>query len=148
MFSISINKTSGIEITQGLVYEAFLSNLPWLSKIERERLIASSIEILKNCVPPIINHGSAEFNDTTGLVLGYVQSGKTLSFTSVMALACDNGYRVAILIGGRTNLLLNQNTKRLKSDIGKFDSISVAQNESSFEFGQKVLKRLENSKNT
>ena len=147
MVSITLNKTSGNAITQGRIYEDFLSNLTWLSDSEREKLISSSIEILENCVPPEINQISTKFNDTTGLVLGYVQSGKTLSFTSVMALACDNGYRVAILIAGRTNLLLNQNTKRLKKDIGQYDSITVSKNESGPDFAQKVQKRLENSKN-
>lgn len=147
MLEITINKTAGNEITQGVVYESFLSNQTFLSELERERLISSSIEILENCVPPIVIESKTEYNDTTGLVLGYVQSGKTLSFTSVIALACDNGYRVAIVIGGRTNLLLNQNTKRLKKDVGELDSISVTKNESGIAFSQKVLKRLENSKN-
>lgn len=147
MYSISINKTFGYKVEQGPVYESFLSLQSYLSQKERNNLISSSIEILENCVPAVINSADGHFNDTTGLVLGYVQSGKTLSFTSVMALACDNGYRVAIVIGGRTNLLLSQNTKRLKKDIGQFDSISVTQNENGIEFSTKVLKRLENTKN-
>jgi hypothetical protein len=147
MYSISINKTAGNNLVQGTIYEKFLSNQTYLSQKERTNLISSSIEILENCVPPTISQSEYHFHDTTGLVLGYVQSGKTLSFTSVMALACDNGYRVAIVIGGRTNLLLTQNTKRLKKDIGQFDAISVTQNENGIEFSNKVLKRLENTKN-
>src|SRR3990172_6859353 len=50
--------------------------------------------ILGKCIPP---HGGAP-DSTTGLVLGYVQSGKTLSFTAVAALARDNGYPMVIVI--------------------------------------------------
>lgn len=32
----------------------------------------------------------------TGLVVGYVQSGKTLSFTTVIGLARDNGFPLII----------------------------------------------------
>ena len=53
----------------------------------------------------------------TGLVVGYVQSGKTLSFTTVMALARDNGYRLIITIAGISTSLLNQSTRRLRSDL-------------------------------
>src|SRR5438105_6576853 len=38
----------------------------------------------------------------TGLVIGYVQSGKTMSMTAVSALARDNTYRIVIVISGTT----------------------------------------------
>lgn len=53
----------------------------------------------------------------TGLVVGYVQSGKTLSFTTVIALARDNGYRLVITIAGTSTSLLNQSTRRLRKDL-------------------------------
>lgn len=37
-----------------------------------------------------------------GLVVGYVQSGKTANFTGVMAKAVDAGYRLVIVLGGRS----------------------------------------------
>ena len=37
-----------------------------------------------------------------------------MSFTSVLSLARDNNYKLAIVISGRTNLLLKQTTERLK----------------------------------
>jgi hypothetical protein len=40
--------------------------------------------------------------DTRGLVLGYVQSGKTSNFTAVMAKAADFGYRLFIVITVKT----------------------------------------------
>ena len=52
-----------------------------------------------------------------GLVVGYVQSGKTLSFTTVAALARDNGFQLVIVIAGTSIPLLNQSTKRLHDDL-------------------------------
>ena len=54
----------------------------------------------------------------TGLVVGYVQSGKTLSFTTVTALARDNGYHLVIVIAGTSTILNSQSERRLRSDLG------------------------------
>src|SRR5882724_4367213 len=60
---------------------------------EQEKLIQAAAEILGSGLNPNDKRGS-----TTGLVVGYVQSGKTLSFTTVIALARDNGFPLVILI--------------------------------------------------
>lgn len=49
-----------------------------------------------------------------GLVLGYVQSGKTTSFMSVAAKAADSGYRLIIVLSGVTNNLREQTQDRLE----------------------------------
>ena len=54
----------------------------------------------------------------TGLVLGYVQSGKTTAMTSLIAAAADRGYRLVIAILGSTNLLLDQNAQRIGGSLG------------------------------
>jgi len=54
---------------------------------------------------------------TTGLALGKVQSGKTLSYTALIALAIDNGYRITIVLAGTKNPLLQQNYARLCRDL-------------------------------
>ena len=53
----------------------------------------------------------------TGLVVGYVQSGKTLSFTTVAALARDNGFPLVIVIAGTSTGLLRQSSERLNEDL-------------------------------
>lgn len=53
----------------------------------------------------------------TGLVVGYVQSGKTMSFTSVAAMAHDNRFRLVILLTGTKTNLHDQTTKRLERDL-------------------------------
>ncbi|MFH7002118.1 Z1 domain-containing protein [Flavobacterium bizetiae] len=147
MYTVTVNKNLGENsIKEGESYELLSTKLSYLDPEERENLLSSSKKILENCIPPIIQDKQHKFNDTTGLVFGYVQSGKTLSFTTVMALAHDNDYRVAILIAGRTNLLLSQNTERLTEDIGDNRNISVTTNESDPDFVRKIDKSLKNSK--
>lgn len=58
----------------------------------------------------------------TGLVLGKVQSGKTISASTVIALARDNGVRVVIYIAGTTNILEGQAFSRLKNYFSKMPS--------------------------
>lgn len=54
----------------------------------------------------------------TGLALGYVQSGKTMSITALIAAAADQGYQIIVALLGGTNLLLDQNKDRLESALG------------------------------
>ncbi|MEU2679131.1 Z1 domain-containing protein [Streptomyces sp. NPDC007107] len=52
-----------------------------------------------------------------GLVVGYVQSGKTANFTGVTAKAIDAGYRLVIVLGGTLNLLRSQTQRRLDMEL-------------------------------
>lgn len=66
----------------------------------------------------ILSHGPrATGKSSVGLALGFVQSGKTMSFTTLAALAADTGYRLVIVILGNTHLLVGQNTDRLLDDL-------------------------------
>lgn len=56
---------------------------------------------------------SSDIYRARGLVVGYVQSGKTTNFTAVIAKAIDAGYRLIIVLSGTTNLLRNQTQRRL-----------------------------------
>ena len=49
----------------------------------------------------------------TGMVLGSVQSGKTLNYSAVIAKAADVGYKVIVLLAGTTNSLRSQTQKRI-----------------------------------
>ena len=79
---------------------------------EWETIKTEAISVLSKCVPP-----TAPPRQETGLVIGYVQSGKTLSFTTVAALARDNGYQMVIVIAGVSLNLLDQSTQRLEGDL-------------------------------
>jgi hypothetical protein len=74
----------------------------------RDSIIAEARRILVRCVPPSATDGTQ-----TGLVVGYVQSGKTTSFTALATLARDNGYRMIVVIAGTTEPLFYQTRDRL-----------------------------------
>lgn len=52
-----------------------------------------------------------------GLVVGFVQSGKTTNFTAVMAKAADRGYKLFIVLSGIHNTLRRQTQVRLGGDL-------------------------------
>ncbi|WP_336793051.1 Z1 domain-containing protein [Gordonia malaquae] len=58
-----------------------------------------------------------EAYQSKGLVVGYVQSGKTANFTGVIAKAVDAGYRLVIVLGGTLNLLRGQTQRRLDMEL-------------------------------
>lgn len=78
-----------------------------------DRVLTEAATILGHCVPPTQPSGQ-----DAGLVVGYVQSGKTLSFTTVTALARDNGYGAVILLAGTAVALKDQSEDRLTVDLG------------------------------
>lgn len=52
-----------------------------------------------------------------GLVVGYVQSGKTANYTAVMARAADAGYRMIIVLSGIHDALRTQTQVRLEDEL-------------------------------
>lgn len=52
-----------------------------------------------------------------GLVVGYVQSGKTANYTAVAARAVDAGYRMVIILSGIHDSLRNQTQNRLEREL-------------------------------
>lgn len=56
-------------------------------------------------------------SDIRGLVLGFVQSGKTANYTAVIAKAVDAGYRLVIVLSGIDNGLRKQTNNRLKREL-------------------------------
>ena len=77
-----------------------------------QQVLEEALRILGACISP-----QADGTGETGLVLGYVQSGKTLSFTTVTALARDNGYQLIIIIAGASTNLFEQSTTRIRRDL-------------------------------
>lgn len=95
-----------------LLASGFLSSLEGFEPIRRD-----AMTIIRRCRP-----FSGPDGRRTGLVVGYVQSGKTASMTCVSALARDNGCRLIIVLAGVTTLLLEQNAERFE------DSLRAASN--------------------
>lgn len=84
-----------------------------------ESLDASSDSVLKHLEDPRLDgdHSKTVFR-VQGLVLGYVQSGKTANFTSLIAKAADRGYRLVIVLSGIHNSLRSQTQRRLDLELG------------------------------
>ena len=78
----------------------------------RQRLLTEAATTLSTMPSPTDPGGNE-----TGLVIGYVQSGKTTNFTVVAALARDNGYRLVIVCTGLTVNLYEQSRDRLRRDL-------------------------------
>lgn len=70
----------------------------------------------------IANAGMPSIQDlkTRGLVVGFVQSGKTTNFLSVIAKAADEGYRLIVVLAGMTNSLREQTQERLEKSLTAF----------------------------
>ncbi len=83
-----------------------------VSDDEWDDVVQTAASILGRCPIPTDND-----RRVTGLALGKVQSGKTLSYTSLIALGIDNGYRVTVVLAGTKNPLLEQNFTRLYNDL-------------------------------
>lgn len=96
----------------GARVEELLARQP-LNDDGKERLQASAARTLGRCGDPQV----AEDNRGTHLVVGEVQSGKTLAFTTLMALARDNGFRLVIVVAGTKTNLLEQTVERLTDDL-------------------------------
>jgi len=92
-----------------------------LSDQEKDRILSESVDILGCCGNP-----KNKENNITGLAIGYVQSGKTMSFTTLSALAAQNGFNVIIVIAGTTTKLVDQTFNRLSDDLDIFSTTEVS----------------------
>lgn len=77
-----------------------------------DSISASSVRVVSELGDP-----SAEEFDVRGLVVGYVQSGKTANMTAVIARAVDAGYNLVVVLAGLTDKLRHQTQRRLESDL-------------------------------
>jgi hypothetical protein len=97
------------------------------SSSEVESLDDSTDTILSHLEDPRVS-GPAEFQ-TRGLVLGYVQSGKTANFSALTAKAADLGYKLVIVLSGIDNGLRQQTQRRLDKELGLSGSQGVGEPE-------------------
>jgi hypothetical protein len=59
----------------------------------------------------------SEVYPSKGLVVGYVQSGKTANFSGVLAKSADAGYRFIIVLAGTLDLLRAQTQRRIDKEL-------------------------------
>jgi hypothetical protein len=90
----------------------FLLTTKGLAPSSLRSLDDSSDRILRLLAPPW-----EEAFDIRGLVLGFVQSGKTANYTALIAKAVDAGYRLVVVLSGIDNGLRRQTNIRLKREL-------------------------------
>lgn len=83
---------------------------------EIDSLDKSSDAVLRHLEDPRPS-GPREFR-VQGLVLGYVQSGKTANFSALIAKAADLGYKLVVVLSGIHNSLRAQTQARLNRELG------------------------------
>ncbi|GJF03415.1 Z1 domain-containing protein [Pseudonocardia sp. D17] len=76
-----------------------------------------SVDESSTKVVALLDHPKQDEFQTKGLVVGFVQSGKTTNFTAVMAKAADRGYKLFIVLSGIHNTLRRQTQIRLVKDL-------------------------------
>ena len=97
----------------------------WRSYVKylRERSAWSDVALLtlENSTRSILgclsNPESKNVYSSRGLVLGYVQSGKTANFTGLVARSADAGYRLIIVLAGTWDILRNQTQRRFDKEL-------------------------------
>ncbi len=112
--AIESNDNFGEIITDGFFSSKVASEMKKNDESMTEEVVnnifLNASSILNQCPNP---RKKGKFKKT-GIVIGKVQSGKTSNFIALLALAFDNGYNLAVVIGGNTNELLTQNVDRIK----------------------------------
>lgn len=93
-------------------YSSFLKNYRRWNPSVVDSIIHSSSKILER-FPDTTN----EKFTTKGLVVGYVQSGKTASMASLINLAADHGYKLVIVLAGLLKDLRLQTQNRMDQEI-------------------------------
>ena len=105
---------------EGLRFKEFIDLKKEKGDIDIDEKTIKSIsnqasEILSKCIYPD-NFEEVNLN-STGLVIGQVQSGKTLSMTAVSAMAMDNGFGIVIVMSGAVSPLSFQTAERIAEEL-------------------------------
>ncbi len=78
------------------------------------------IKSIDSCTDKILsyleNPNKSKFN-IKGLVVGYVQSGKTANYTGLIAKAADRGYKMFVILTSSNNKLRKQTQLRIEQDL-------------------------------
>ncbi|MBD8507898.1 Z1 domain-containing protein [Hoyosella sp. G463] len=94
-------------------YERYLRETKgWSAKA-----IASLDETTNDVVERLSDPTRETVKQTKGLVVGYVQSGKTANFTGAIAKSIDAGYRLIIVLTGTIEILRAQTQRRMDMEL-------------------------------
>jgi Z1 domain len=94
-------------------YENYLRNIRNFEPPNIETLDDATFQVMER----ITNPEQEKAYQAKGIVVGYVQSGKTANFTGVIAKAIDAGYRLVIVLSGTMDLLRDQTQRRIDMEL-------------------------------
>lgn len=89
--------------------------------------IASLDETTTDVIERLSDPTRSTVKQTKGLVVGYVQSGKTANFTGVVAKAIDAGYRLIVVLTGTIEILRAQTQRRMDMELMGVENILKGQ---------------------
>lgn len=93
-------------------YRSYLEGKGWVPEA------VASVDVATDAVVErLADPTQSSAYQSKGLVVGYVQSGKTANFAGVIAKAVDAGYRLVIVLGGTLNMLRAQTQRRLDMEL-------------------------------
>lgn len=109
--------------------KASMGEWPSYRKVLESRLPESAVRgidesttrVLSRCANP-----KEPGDRRKGLVIGYVQSGKTANYAGLIAKAVDAGYRIVIVLAGMYTNLRAQTQARLEADLNVNDASDKA----------------------
>jgi hypothetical protein len=99
-------------------YERHLVDAGW-NPDDVSKLDAATSKVVERLSDP----ARIEAFAARGLVVGYVQSGKTANFTGVIAKAVDAGYRLVIVLTGTVDILRKQTQRRIDMELVGVENI-------------------------
>ncbi|WP_342252181.1 Z1 domain-containing protein [Spiroplasma endosymbiont of Amphibalanus improvisus] len=98
-----------------------IKNINKLNDENIDEILQNSLEIKKKINYKIQNN----ISNPTGLIIGKIQSGKTLNFLALISVLFDDDYKIAIVIGGVDKTLFEQNKKRIHDVFGDDDQVTI-----------------------
>ncbi|HEY0947144.1 MAG TPA: Z1 domain-containing protein [Opitutaceae bacterium] len=107
-----VDRLSGDDWHNFARLQNFLRSQPGAGDAQVNSLASESLRVLRHLPDPT----SPAFQ-ARGLVVGYVQSGKTANYTAVAARAADAGYRLVIVLSGIHESLRAQTQRRLNREL-------------------------------
>lgn len=87
-------------------------------RAENPGYLAETFQCAEDVVAQLISQQTDA--ERPGMLLGKVQSGKTRAFMTVLSLAFDNGYDLAIVLSKNSKALIKQTFERLSKEFATF----------------------------
>lgn len=100
-------------------YKKYLTHIKGWAETSVDKIDIISDEIMEDIEDPTVPNRPF---DRRGLVVGYVQSGKTANFMGIINKGIDSGYRIIIVLAGMHENLRQQTQERIDEEVLGIDT--------------------------